>query len=153
MQTITQPRRANGTLAALPADLYRQNIEARLLNNSERVGACLLWRGRLTYSGYGHISVYNEQKNVHRVAYDLWVGPIPAGLEVDHLCRVRNCFEPSHLEPVTHQENLRRIHAGRTHCVHGHEHATHGYLSPVNGRRVCRTCKRAQRTNKKGQSL
>lgn len=45
----------------------------------------------------------------HRVAYELWVGPIPEGMELDHRCKVRACINPAHLEPVTHAENMRRL--------------------------------------------
>lgn len=102
------PRRK---LKPLPDAEYRVLLEERVTRNSKRVGECLLWRGRLTYAGYGHISVRNDNCNVHRIAYELWVGPIPDGLEIDHLCFVRHCLEPTHLEAVTHAENLRRARA------------------------------------------
>ena len=64
-----------------------------------------LWRGRThPMSGYGTYS----RSQAHRVAYEFCVGPIPDGLVIDHLCRIRHCVHPDHLEAVTHQENCRR---------------------------------------------
>lgn len=73
-------------------------------------GDCWPWLGTTTSTGYGLFGVPREDRTVgaHRYAYELVVGPIPTGLELDHLCRVRNCVNPAHLEPVTHAENLRR---------------------------------------------
>lgn len=74
--------------------------------------ACWIWQGYVTPNGYGLIgdgrgragtSIYT-----HRASYELHVGPIPEGLDIDHLCRVRACCNPQHLEPVTRAENLRR---------------------------------------------
>ncbi len=85
---------------------------------------CWLWTGGIKGgTGYGSF----DGESVHRVAYELLRGPIPRGLEIDHLCRVRRCVNPGHLEPVTHRENgLRGVgvaakHARKTHCLHGHE--------------------------------
>lgn len=80
----------------------------RLSERVEKNGECMLWQGALNYAGYGHLRVGGRLTGVHRIAYELAVGPIPAGLEIDHLCAVRNCVNPAHLEPVTHEENLRR---------------------------------------------
>lgn len=85
-----------------------------------------------------------ERKVVHRIAYELLVGPIPDGLQLDHLCRVRNCVNPDHLEPVTGQENMRRGYFGtKTHCPNGHayDEANTYIFSNTRGRhRQCRTC-------------
>lgn len=66
--------------------------------------------------GYGYLTVAKKQVYTHRVMYEAFVGEIPKGLELDHLCRVRACCEPNHLEAVTHRENVRRgWAAGRVH--------------------------------------
>jgi hypothetical protein len=89
------------------------------------VGPCWLWTG-VTSGGYGQIRVAGRMRPTHCVAYELLVGPIPEGLELDHLCRVRNCCRVSHLEPVSHKENALRgvgcgaVNAAKTHCKQGH---------------------------------
>lgn len=70
---------------------------------------CWLWTGPLYSNGYGEFNFDGRNRRAHRFAYDRLVGPIPDGLELDHLCRVRRCVNPAHLEPVTHEENVRRI--------------------------------------------
>ena len=82
----------------------------------------------------------------HRVAYELTNGPIPDGLELDHLCRVRHCVNPSHIEAVTHRENTLRgtgpipHRARQSHCKHGHEFTPENTYRLPNGCRHCRTC-------------
>lgn len=89
------------------------------------------WRGRL--------------EGAHRFAYEHAVAPIPAGLQIDHLCRNTLCVNPAHLEPVTQRENILRgstvsgINARKTHCNSGHEFTTeNAYL--YKGARLCRIC-------------
>lgn len=112
---------------------------------------CWLWVGLLNNKGYGVLSRRREGRSAaaHRVMYELLVGPIPEGLELDHLCRVPRCVRPSHLEPVTHQENMARSLTApwvamrtRTHCQHGHALP----LEPdKTGRRRCLVCKQIRR--------
>ena len=107
---------------------------------------CWLWAAGTSIGGYGQF--WSERKMVpaHRYAYTRWVGPIPDGLQLDHLCRVRNCVNPGHLEPVTSRENTLRgetvpaANAAKTHCVHGHEFTPgNTYIRP-DGWRRCRIC-------------
>jgi hypothetical protein len=74
------------------------------------------------------------------------VGPIPDGLVIDHLCRVRHCVNPAHMEPVTDRENVFRGFAAITHCPKGHEYtADNTYIPPSTGSRECRRCRAEQR--------
>ena len=89
---------------------------------------CWEWVACKNY-GYGIFRDRSRQKsiNAHRIAYELTVGPIPDGMQVDHLCRNRGCVNPAHLEVVTQTENLMRgdgpaaRNARKTHCKRGHE--------------------------------
>ena len=101
-----------------------------------------LWTGVTSSAGYGAIAVNRKRMMAHRFAYVTFVGPIPAGLELDHLCRVRNCVNPDHLEPVTHAENQRRMALARTHCPQGHEYNAANTYVRTNGSRQCRVCAR-----------
>lgn len=78
----------------------------RLEANSEMVGECRVWTGTRDSCGYGKIGVKGKKLMVHRVAYELEVGPIPPGLFIDHICHNRACIRPSHLQSVTHKVNV-----------------------------------------------
>lgn len=69
---------------------------------------CLEWQGARSTNGYGMFWLDGRQGGAHRWSYERLVGPVPDGLELDHLCANRGCVRPDHLEPVTHRENLRR---------------------------------------------
>jgi len=116
---------------------------------------CWLWNAATDKQGYG--TYHHERRMVvaHRVVYEALVGPIPEGMEIDHLCRVVSCVNPDHLEPVTHAENMGRgANTGRrkTHCVNGHEF-TGDNLSfyKRDGAQRCRTCARAATQRQGGQ--
>ena len=81
-------------------------LEERLAPVTE--SGCWLWLGELNRNGYGRLSVGGRRAMAHRLAYELLVGPIAPGLVLDHLCRVRCCCNPAHLEPVTVRENTHR---------------------------------------------
>jgi hypothetical protein len=87
---------------------WKANAERRFWEKVEKGSGCWLWRGRLSGGGYGQFKVAGREAMAHRYAYELLVGAIPDGREIDHLCRVRACVNPAHLEAVTHSTNVSR---------------------------------------------
>lgn len=89
-------------------------LRDRFLEKLDQRGpGCWPFTGAIANNGYGRIGFKSRVLQAHRVAYEVLVGPIPAGMHIDHLCSNRACCNPSHLEPVTQAENNRRAGARR----------------------------------------
>lgn len=144
----------------LPKDMRSRLLSQAIIS----ADGCWLWSGNINrQTGYGHIRTLGgvrERQSMlaHRAMYELWVGPIPEGLHLDHLCRVRRCVNPAHLEPVTARVNTFRSpftlaskNAAKTHCPRGHEFTPENTLwhrpsrAPGKQYRVCRTCDKARK--------
>lgn len=127
-----------------------QDVLDRLTDRTvfdETVTGCWVWKGSCA-NGYGRMSVNGRTDGTHRLGYEALVGPIPEGLTLDHLCRNTRCWNPRHLEPVTHGENCRRgngwsgRNARKTHCPAGHSYdSSNTYLRPDGTGRDCIACR------------
>jgi hypothetical protein len=122
-------------------------MEERFWAKVDKTDTCWLWTG-YTCKGYGQFCGRPGTRAAHRITYEILVGPIPQGMDLDHLCRVRACCNPAHLEPVTRRENLVR---GETliarqvaliHCPQGHPYDEANTFITSAGRRHCRACDR-----------
>lgn len=132
----------------------RRTPEDRFWPKVDATGDSWEWTAKLDNTGYGRFTVRRGKTiAAHRFAYEVLVGPIPEGLQLDHLCRRRNCLNPDHLEPVTAQINVLRSgvskkRGARTHCRAGHPYSADNvvHVAPSPGRpeggRTCRACAR-----------
>lgn len=114
---------------------------------------CWIWISSLDGAGYARFSMNLKNQKAATFIYEFYKGPVPDGLELDHLCRVRCCVNPDHLEAVTHYENVQRGAAGKhesskTHCPQGHEYNEENTYRQK-GRRRCRLCRRIARAKKR----
>lgn len=113
---------------------------------------CWEWAAAISNSGYGVLTLAKPRRNAfaHRVSYEAFTGPIPDGMQVDHLCRNRICVNPEHLEAVSPRTNVLRgntvaaAQASKVSCDHGHEFTPENTYVTRWGRRQCRACNRAR---------
>lgn len=123
-----------------PIELF---IEKFLVDDN----GCWVWK-RPDCNGYGGFSNRGVRVYAHRWSYQFFVGPIPEGLEIDHLCRNRACVNPDHLEPVTSRVNVLRgigvsaMNSRKTHCVRGHPFSGNNLAIRPDGGRTCLACRR-----------
>lgn len=120
----------------------------------QKTDGCWLWTGARNNKGYGLVRVSGNLVLVHRLSYESAIGPIPPELQIDHLCRVRLCVRPTHLEPVTGKENIRRGagHGHETECPRGHPYDEANTYIRKNGSRNCRACQPARRREASARS-
>lgn len=131
----------------------------RFWNKVDKTEDCWIWTATKTQGGYGRLRVDGQFWVAHRYAYEMMVGPIPEGLVLDHLCKVRHCVNPGHLQAVTHTENVRRGNGGRpvgsgtpksgrprrpdgsfVSCPKGHEYSGTNLYIRKDGSQDCRRC-------------
>ncbi len=157
--TPSRSRHAVGGRATLPThkpipqfeEFQKSAFWERVEIDMVDTDACFPWKGGRTAKGYGKFRAFRA----HRVAYTLARGPIPDGLDLDHLCRNRLCCNPAHLEAVPAKVNILRGEgacarkARQTHCQHGHEFTPANILRKRNGGRECKQCRKDVRAARK----
>lgn len=147
------------TIRRRPERVVPPEVRFSKFISPEPMSGCLLWLGGCDSDGYGIFRVSTDkQARAHRFAYERARGPVPEELELDHLCRVRSCVNPAHLEAVTGRENTLRglaitaHHALKTHCVRGHPLYGPNLFRRSDGARGCRLCSydlRPKKTNRR----
>src|SRR5438445_7913613 len=116
--------------------LTKKEIERFWSSASPNESGCLVWGGSVSSNGYGAVYLQGRRYRAHRLAYELRKGIIPAGKQLDHLCRNRLCINPEHLEAVTQKENILRgqgapaKNARKTHCPQGHPYTANNLYLP-----------------------
>jgi HNH endonuclease len=134
------------------------SLADRVWPKVRKTDGCWFWFGAHHVLGYGQIQRGRRGQGsaqAHRVVYELVIGAIPAGLELDHLCRQPSCVRPDHLEPVTPAENKRRalsvsnLNAVKATCNQGHPFDDANTYVRKEGHRMCRTCHRERERGRK----
>ena len=140
--------------------MNKERLREKLMKRIEKTDSCWNWLAYVTPTGYGvftsRISGKLENRRAHRAVYELLVGKVPDGLQLDHLCRNRKCVNPEHLEPVTQKENLLRgigfgaINSKKKKCPKGHKYTKENtYVYPNNKWRNCKICRRVNNKARK----
>ena len=131
-----------------------RSLDLRFWEKVDKSNECWTWKASLTPAGYGSFWDSGKCFDAHKMSYRLTVGEPPDGLELDHVCHSRDrtcsggptclhrrCVNPTHLEPVTHEKNMRRgVLARRTQCPSGHTYNDRNTYRDSRGRRTCRLC-------------
>lgn len=158
----SEPRFLKGHHWFVPAHRRKPKpIADRFWPKVEKTEGCWFWKAAKHPRGYGQIHDNDRGRMVsaHIVAYELTVGPVPEGMELDHLCRNTSCVRPDHLEPVTHAENVWRGESGsfggpvknaaKRRCPQGHPYSKENTYVGPKGTRFCRACARARQRKRR----
>lgn len=160
--SVLQQSGGRGACDARPPDTRKRRflmhphstLPQRFWSKVDTSGECWLWRGAKDGQGYAEFFFDCRQLAAHRLIYEALVGPIPAGLTIDHLCRNRACVNPAHLEPVSNRVNILRgegitaQQARQTHCKNGHAFDLFNTRWETKGSRKCRICEREYERNR-----
>ena len=130
------------------------DVRVRFWAKVRKTATCWIWTSAIIRSGYGTFWIDGGMQYAHRLSYEWTIGPIPPGLQLDHLCRVRECVNPSHLEPVTNRENILRgfgfaaLNARKTHRPQRHPLSGDNLYVRIDQHgsrlRTCRVCVNAR---------
>jgi hypothetical protein len=121
------------------------SVASLLTRSTPNEQGCWIWQGAITAGGYAEARFDGGVRLVHRVLYEALVRPLKQGETIDHLCRVRHCVNPGHMDPVPIRTNVLRgtgpsaVAAHRDHCAKGHPYPMGTYIHPSGSRR-CRVC-------------
>ena len=144
---LREPQGSSTDLRLLPTPAVNDD-QKRIIDRSEIEAetGCWLWTGWTNQAAtpYGRVSINGVKVYAHRASHAAFVGPIPDGHEVDHLCQSSLCVNPEHLEAVSPKENRDRVTRRRTHCKRGHEFTEENTYWVRPGARACRACRAAQ---------
>jgi len=124
-----------------------KTVAERFWEKVDKADGCWEWTAYKDARGYGSFNLNGRPIRAHQYSYQEAYGPVPQGLEIDHRCRNTGCVKPTHLEAVTHQENISRGNAGinsrmKTHCPQGHPYDGPGGRVNSVGSRYCLICAR-----------
>lgn len=128
------------------APTIKNDDQARFWARVATTSGCWLWTGSLTSDGYGQFRWGNKNNTAHRFSFVLHGGELVDGMHLDHLCRVRECVNPAHLEQVTPRENTMRgigpgaVNAFKDACLAGHPFDEKNTYVNSRGHRRCRAC-------------
>ena len=159
VSALTRPYHTRSGESRMPRGYYTRKSEfERLMQfvSPEPMSGCWLWFGAANQGGYGVVRAHGKSYLAHRLSHELFKGPIPTGLHIDHLCRTPACVNPDHIEAVTCGENSRRgnvyevnrvLQLLKTHCPQGHPYLGDNLVAVPCPRistginRICRTCR------------